>query len=423
MSQQSKPPSKDTDQDQPLTFIEALFKAIDSVARKIAHFAPLGRGLRNVMNAPGEGLISWEHVREIAFATLDMQRDMPEAIQPSMVDSYQRMLLDSQKEVAGYTKLKVSGLPERVEVFDQKDWIDANIVSFKFLFDPISERYVRMLEDLEAQQGVRSGRGARRFARTILSAQVGVIMGYLSRNVLGQFDLSLPEPEKGGKLYVVEPNVLRIQRELGMDGVDFRMWITLHEVTHSFEFHCNPWLRPYMMSSMQDYLNSIDWKGMARPDFFRKIRDRDVSEGDALKAGGLISIIATPEQRAILARIQAVMSVLEGYSNHVMDQVGMLLLPSYDEMKSRFDRRRESKSAAEKLFQRLIGINLKMQQYKIGQKFVDAVVEAEGIDFLNHVWERPDRMPTLDEIFNPQSWIDRTKAGTPPGRLRLVPNE
>lgn len=423
MADQPKPPSQDQRQDQPLTFIEALFRAIDSVARKIAHFAPLGRGLRNVMNAPGEGLISWEHVREIAFATLDMQRDAPEPIQPAMVEAYQQMLVDSQKEVAGYTKLEVSGLPERVEVFDQKNWIDANIVSFRFLFDPISERYVKMLADLEAQQGVQTGRGARRIARTVLSAQVGIIMGYLSRNVLGQFDLSLPEPEKGGKLYVVEPNVLRIQRELGMEPREFRMWITLHEVTHSFEFHCNGWLRPYMMSSMQEYLNSIDWKGIAKPDILRRMRQSRVSEGDALQAGGLINIVATPEQRAILARLQAVMSVLEGYSNHVMDQVGMKLLPSYDDMKARFDRRRDSKSAAEKLFQRLIGINLKMQQYKIGQQFVDAVVEAEGVDFLNKVWERSDRMPTMDEICNPQAWIERTKAGTPPGKLRLVPSE
>ncbi len=419
MSQQPEPP--DGSGGQPLTLIEALFKAIDSVARKVANFAPLGRGLRNAMNAPGQGLISWEHVREIAFATLDMQQETrPGPIPASMVESYQRMLRDSQKEVAGYTGLEVSGLPERVEVFSQKDWIDANIVTFRFLFDPISERYVKMLEELETEQGIATGHRARRFARAILSAQVGIIMGYLSRNVLGQFDLSLPEPDKGGKLYVVEPNVLRIQRELGVEPGEFRMWITLHEVTHSFEFHCNGWLRSYMMASMQEYLNSIDWKGMARPDYFRKARRRNVSESDALKAGGLISIVATPEQRAILARLQAVMSVLEGYSNHVMDQVGMTLLPSYDQMKARFDRRRESKSAAEKLFQRLIGMSLKMEQYKIGQKFVDAVVEAEGIEFLNRVWESSTRMPTLDEIGNPSAWIDRTRRGTAPSKLRLV---
>lgn len=422
MTEQPRPPGADRSPE-PLTFVEALFRAVDAVARRLANFAPLGRGLRNVIGAPGADLISWEHVREIAFATLEMQRETPGELRPSMVDRYQKMLVDSQEQVSGYTGLHVTGLPDRVEVFDQRDWIDANISSFKFLFDPISEKYVRMLSELEERQGVGSGRGARRFARTLLSAQVGIIMGYLSRNVLGQFDLSLPEPDKGGKLYVVEPNVMRIQREIAADPEDFRMWITLHEVTHSFEFHCNGWLRPYIVSSMQEYLNSIDWKGLARPDILRRMRGRAVGEGEALKAGGLINIVATPEQRAILARMQAVMSVLEGYSNHVMDRVGMSLLPTYHEMKKRFDRRRESRSSAEKLFQRLIGINLKMQQYRMGQQFVDAVVEAEGIGFLNRVWERSDRMPTMDEICNPPAWIERTRAGTPPGRLRLVPNE
>jgi coenzyme F420 biosynthesis associated uncharacterized protein len=390
------------------------------VARKVSHFAPLGRGIRNAMRAPSDGLISWDHVREIAFATLELQGEKPADIGDEMNAAYQQMLLEAQKQVAEYTKLVVSGLPESVEVFGQREWIDANIVSFRFLFDPISERYVSMLEELEAERGVRTGRSAQKVARTLLSVQVGIIIGYLSRNVLGQFDLSLPEPEKGGKLYVVEPNVRRIVGELGLEPMEFRRWITLHEVTHSFEFHSNTWLRPFMMSSMQDYLNSINWKGLAKPDFFRKMRRSGVGEGDALNAGGLISLVMTPEQRAILARLQAVMSVLEGYSNHVMDGVGKELLSSYEEMKARFERRRETKSGVEKLFQRLIGLNLKLEQYKIGQKFVDAVVASEGLDFMNHVWESSERMPTLDEINNPQAWIARVKSGGPPAKLRLV---
>jgi coenzyme F420 biosynthesis associated uncharacterized protein len=372
------------------------------------------------MRAPSDGLISWDHVREIAFATLELQGEKPAGVGDEMNAAYQQMLLEAQEQVAEYTKLVVSGLPESVEVFGQREWIDANIVSFRFLFDPISERYVSMLEELEAERGVRTGRSAQKVARTLLSVQVGIIIGYLSRNVLGQFDLSLPEPEKGGKLYVVEPNVRRIVGELGLEPMEFRRWITLHEVTHSFEFHSNTWLRPFMMSSMQDYLNSINWKGLAKPDFFRKMRRSGVGEGDALNAGGLISLVMTPEQRAILARLQAVMSVLEGYSNHVMDGVGKELLSSYEEMKARFERRRETKSGVEKLFQRLIGLNLKLEQYKIGQKFVDAVVASEGLDFMNHVWESSERMPTLDEINNPQAWIARVKSGGPPAKLRLV---
>ncbi|HEY5493391.1 MAG TPA: zinc-dependent metalloprotease [Candidatus Anoxymicrobiaceae bacterium] len=404
------------------SFLEAIFNAIDSVARRIAEFAPLGRGVRNAMRT-GDGLISWEDVRDIAAATLELQRNQPEAITPAIVEAYQHMLADAKVQVAAYTDLKVSGLPEKVDVFGHLDWIDANIVSFRFLFDPISRKYVEMLEEMQAEQGLRGGRRAQKFARGILSLQVGIIMGYLSRNVLGQFDLSLPEPEKGSKLYVVEPNVRRVDDELGLEPIEFRQWITLHEVTHSFEFHSNGWLMDYISSSMRQYLESIDLRGMARPDFFRRMREqkRGAGEGDALKAGGLISIVSTPEQRAILARLQGVMSVLEGYSNHVMDAVGKELLQTYEDMKKRFERRRENKSAVERLFQRLIGIDLKLQQYKLGEKFVNAVVDAEGLQFMNRVWENSDRMPTMEEINNPTAWIARIKSGRGPAKFTIVP--
>ena len=400
----------------PPTLLETLFNGIDAFARRVTSYRPLGRGVRNVMRSPGDGLISWDHVREIAVGALELQRDRPAAITDEMVGDYQLMLLDAQRQVAGYTGLVASGLPSAVEVFSQAEWIDANIVSFKFLFDPISERYVNLIEELEA--GRRGGGGARRAARAVLSVQVGVIMGYLARNVLGQFDLSIPEPQRGGRLYVVEANVERVQREMNLSPREFRQWITLHEVTHSFEFHCNGWLRPYLADSMQEYLNTLDWRGLSRPELLKKLRSRrpEIQGDDALRAGGLINIIATPEQRAVLMRLQAVMSVLEGYSNHVMDSVGKELLPSYETMKRRFDKRRESKSGAERLFQRLIGISLKLQQYKIGQAFVDAVVEQEGIEFLNRVWLNSDNMPDMQEVNSPAIWIDRMK-----GRIRPFP--
>jgi coenzyme F420 biosynthesis associated uncharacterized protein len=401
--------------EKPPTLLEKIFEGIDAVARRVVDYLPLGRGIRNVMRSTGDGLIGWDHVREIAVAALELQRYKPEPISPNTVGEYQRMLADAQRQVADYTGLQATGLPSEVEVFTQQDWIDANIVSFKFLFDPISERYVKLIEELEEQQG---GRGARRAARAVLSVQVGIIMGYLARNVLGQFDLSIPEPERGGRLYVVETNVDRVQREMNLEPREFRQWITLHEVTHSFEFHCNDWLRSYMAGSMKEYLDTINWRGLSRPDLFRKIRAErsNVADEDALQAGGLINIIATPEQRAVLARLQAVMSVLEGYSNHVMDGVGKELLPSYDVMKRRFERRRESKSGAERLFQRLIGISLKLQQYKVGQAFVDAVVGQEGIEFLNRVWLRAENMPALEEVQSPAIWIDRMK-----GKIRQFP--
>jgi coenzyme F420 biosynthesis associated uncharacterized protein len=389
----------------PPTLIGVLFNAIDSVARRIVSFVPLGRGVRKVFSVTPEGLIGWDHVAEIAHATLELQGEKPQPIPVHVMERYQEMLLAAQGQVADYTMLKASGLPERVLVFSQKDWIDANIVSFRFLFDPISEKYVRVLEEMGPGQGA----SVSRVAHGVLTIQVGIIMGYLARNVLGQFDLSLPEPEKGGKLYVVEPNISRVVLQMGFDPGEFRQWITLHEVTHSFEFQCNDWLRKHLSSSMQEYLRTIDWRGLSRPDFWRGSQQQQVSGEDALSAGGLISIISTPEQRAILARLQAIMCVLEGYSNHVMDRVGKELLSTYDDMKQKFERRREMKSGAEKLFQRLIGIDLKLEQYKLGQQFVDAVADREGLLFLNQVWKSPDNMPTMDEVRNPDKWIQRLK--------------
>lgn len=405
--------------DRPPTLLEMIFKGIDRVARRVVDYMPLSRGIRNVMRSRGDGLIGWDHVREIAVAALELQRDKPAPISEDMIDQYQNMLRDSQEQVAAYTGLAATGMPTMVEVFTQEDWIDANLASFKFLFDPISERYVKLIEEMEGEKSA-AGRSTRRIARSVLSVQIGIIMGYLARNVLGQFDLSIPEPERGSRLYVVENNVRRVELEARLEPREFRQWITLHEVTHSFEFHCNGWLREYLSSSMQEYLNGIDWRGLSRPDLFRKMREgrAGVKQDDALRAGGLISIIATPEQRAILCRLQAVMSVLEGYSNHVMDGVGKDLLPSYEEMKERFERRRESKSGAERLFQRLIGISLKLQQYKIGQAFVDAVVDEESVEFLNRVWVKAENMPTLDEVNSPAIWIDRMK-----GIIRNFPRQ
>ena len=391
--------------EEPPTFLEAVFNFLDSIARKVVDFMPLGRGIRNVVKSTPEGLIGWDHVREIAVATLELQREKPEPVSHYMTGQYQNMLQAAQHQVAAYTGLHAEGLPSAVEVFRQQDWIDANIGSFRFLFEPISEKYVGALSDL----GTGRAAGAHRMAHMMLTIQVGIIMGYLARNVLGQYDLSIPEPEKGGRLYVVETNMNRAQVQMGLDPREFRQWITLHEVTHSFEFHCNAWLRDHLSSSMQEYLKSINLRGIPRPDIFRGIRQGGVRREEALNAGGLISIMSTPEQREILNRLQAIMCVLEGYSNLVMDHVGKELLSTYATMKERFERRRETKSAAERLFQRLIGIDLKLQQYRLGQAFAEAVAEQEGISFLNIVWQGPEKMPTLDEIRRPGDWIERIK--------------
>ncbi len=384
------------------SLLELIFEGLDTIARRIASFAPLSKEIRNVIRSPSDEVINWEQVRDIAYATLELQKRKPQSLSIPMIEQYQVMLEAAKINVRDYTGLEAVNLPEKIMVFSQRDWIEANIPSFRYLFEPISRKYLDYVE--ETGYGNRAGE---RFVHTLLTIQVGVIMGYLARNVLGQFDLSLPEPEKGTKLYVVEPNVMRIQEQMSLDPREFRQWITLHEVTHSFEFHSNSWLRDYLFSSLREYLKNINIRIPAGTEAFRSVRQPKFTEDDIDFSGSVISIFTTPEQRRYLAKLHSTMCLLEGYSNHVMDVVGKQMLSTYQTMKQRFERRRQMKSNAERLFQRLIGINLKLEQYRLGQKFVEEVVEKKGIDFLNLAWQEAAYLPELKEIRNPSLWINR----------------
>ncbi len=386
----------------PKSLLEIIFEGLDSLARRIASYTPLGRQIRNVIRHPSDEVINWDQVRDIAIATLNIQKWKPPELSAPMIEQYQIMLETAERKVREYTGLNAENLPEKIEVFSQKEWIEANIPSFRYLFEPLSEKYLDYVE----KTGYRDKAGEK-IGHTLLTIQIGIIIGYLARNVLGQFDLSLPEPERGTRLYVVEPNVMRIQSQMSLDPREFRQWITLHEVTHSFEFHSNSWLKDYLFSTLQDYLQNINIKIPSGIEAFRSVRQSGVTDEDVYFSGSVISIFTTPEQRKYLAKLHATMCLLEGYSNHVMDNVGKEMLSTYQMMKERFEKRKQMKSSAERFFQRLIGINLKLEQYRLGQKFVEDVVKRKGIDFMNLVWKGAAYLPDMKEIRTPLLWINR----------------
>ena len=127
------------------------------------------------------------------------------------------------------------------------------------------------------------------------------------------------------------------------------------------------------------------------------------------REGGLVALVQTREQRAIMERVQAAMSVIEGYSEHVMDVVGASVLPAYEGLRAAMERRRRSRSAPERVLQRLLGFEMKMRQYEQGKRFCDAVVDQVGIEGLNAVWRTPADMPSPAELDDPAAWISRTR--------------
>jgi coenzyme F420 biosynthesis associated uncharacterized protein len=232
----------------------------------------------------------------------------------------------------------------------------------------------------------------------------------MSQRVLGQYEISLLQPEQPPRLLFVAPNLDKAIAELNVDRESFLPWITLHEVTHVFEFSGVPWLREHMAGLLREYLKTMEVRiesghagGLPSfPDPAKLV--------ETFREGGLAALVQTREQRDIMDRIQAVMAVIEGYSEHVMDAVGAEVLPAYEGLREAMERRRRNKSAPQRILEKLLGLDLKMLQYERGKRFCDSVAAKHGIEGLNVAWASPAALPSLSELDNPNAWFERASA-------------
>jgi coenzyme F420 biosynthesis associated uncharacterized protein len=346
-------------------------------------------------------LIDWEQARRFALRVSQWeQHGIPD--RAARREQYTRLVERSEPLIAEYLNVRLPEPISRVYVVDRREWLEANFTSFKVVFAPVEELYERL-------SGRQSGFGATlgQINGRIIGSQMGVLLGFLARRVLGQYDLSLlsPDPEVRGALYFVEPNINRVQQQLGLSDEDFRLWIALHEVTHVFEFEAYPWVREYFNDLLRQFLNQLSDQlsamGVGLPQLIGRLVGR--------QGGGQhwIERMLTPDQQQIFDKLQALMSLVEGYSNHIMNAIGGQLLPSFHQIEERIQQRQQARPLIEELFNRITGMDLKLAQYKQGEAFVNAVAERKGVEFINRVWERPEHLPTMAEIRNPQRWIAR----------------
>lgn len=301
--------------------------------------------------------------------------------------------------VSAYTGLVPAAAIPGPESVSRPEWIAANLRSMRVLMNPVVER----LGD-----GMGPLRGAVRAAGgVVIGAEIGVMVGYLGQRVLGQYDLVLLDAEAPTRLLFVAPNLEVAAGQLGADREELLTWVALHEVTHALQFGGVPWLREHLAGLIRELVAGLE----VSVDLRRSLRlpSSDDLRGmvDAVRGGDLISLVATPEQRATIDRLQATMAVIEGHAEHVMDAVGRDLLPSLSALRAALDRRRRTQSVVARFVNRLLGLELKMRQYELGKSFVDAVVEARGNDALAGLWTDPDALPTLAELHDPNSWVAR----------------
>ncbi len=282
-------------------------------------------------------------------------------------------------------------------VVDRPTWIARNADSMRDLLAPAVDELLARRSEFTPHPLVASIGGK------LTGGEAGALFAFLASKVLGQYDLA---PGGTPQLMLVAPNLLQVQRDLDLDAADFRAWVCLHEETHRVQFTAVPWLREHLIAGSRALVVDL----APDPDRLQELvkgvgaRLREaVSEGGL----GLADLLTTPEQRAELAQLTAVMSLLEGHADVVMDDVGPAHVPSVAVIRERFERRRDGVGLLDKVLRRLLGLEAKMRQYRDGARFVRAVQDQVGVDGFNAVWTAPDTLPSPAEIADPGAWVRR----------------
>ncbi len=237
--------------------------------------------------------------------------------------------------------------------------------------------------------------------------QAGAVIAFLSTAILGQYDPFTDD----GTLLLVAPNVVAVERALKVRPADFRMWVCLHEVTHRVQFSSSPWLSGYMRESIDMLSAEVDEPmseviGRVAEQLRKRRRGEEAPEDKGMI--GLVSAAASGPQREAIDRMLLLGTLLEGHADHVMDSVGPEVVPTVARIRKAFDHRREHHpSVIQRIMRALLGVDAKMAQYVRGKAFVDAVVDAVGMDRFNTVWTGPETLPRKDEIEEPGRWIAR----------------
>lgn len=294
--------------------------------------------------------------------------------------------------IRGFTDMEVTGFRSRPWVMARSEWIRANLSGLQRLLEPLAERILDGRPDRAA------------YKRKALGAQAGVLIGYVSRKVLGQYDVFLP-PDDEGLLYFVGPNVIEVERRFSLPPRDFRLWIAIHEVTHRVQFGSATWLQGYLSDQVNEYLDSVQLDSHELMNQLRRAVEEARAGGDWRGMGGVF-LLLTPEQRGMFMRMQALMSLLEGHASFVMNEVARDQVADVDRMRRALSARRRA-SNVERGFQKAIGFEQKIRQYDTGERFVRAIVERAGMSTFNLVWRSAGDLPTLEEIGEPERWLAR----------------
>ena len=317
---------------------------------------------------------------------------------------FDRYTAQAEDLVAECTGLRSLTGNARGRVTDRKGWIDANLASFQRLLRPITEKLGEKLAEGSAPT----------LGGKVAGAELGLMLGWMSTRVLGQYDLLVIEdenPEEQDIVYYVAPNVLALERRYAFPPQEFRLWLALHEVTHRAQFTGVPWMRKHFLGLVEATMDSVDPDPKRFMAAIQRMIEARKRGDDPLAQGGMMALFASEEQLEVINQVAGLMSLLEGHGDVTMDRAGRGLVPSAERFSRVLRQRRQNASGFTKVFQKLAGLEAKMKQYAEGEHFISVVEERGGAALLDRAWASPDNVPSIAEIRDPELWIARVGPG------------
>jgi len=372
---------------------------------------PLFREIQRVLMS-SSGPVNWELARQVGIASASFGTEDPA---PTDEDrrGFDEAVRVAELQVAGFTGLEAPPDIARVEAVRRGQWVQSNIEGLRALLEPAATKIGDAIASAQreampeqAQAGVAQLLG--QLSPLLLGAQVGTVLGTLAQQVLGQYDIAVPRPDGAGALLFVVPNIARFEKDWSLDPTEFRTWIAIHEVTHRFEF-ARPWALTRFRELIDDFTSTLT---LDLDELQERLAYLDPSNPEGMQemlAGqeNLFGAVMDDEQRLKLGRIQAFMTAAEGYGDHVMHALGAQMLPSYARIDEAMRRYRETEQV-DPVFERLLGIEVKREQYRLGRAFCDTAVELTDETTLARMWDSAEALPSMPELEEPRLWLARS---------------
>jgi coenzyme F420 biosynthesis associated uncharacterized protein len=347
--------------------------------------------------------VDWELAQRVAARTAPHDPFADSYHYDSLSPDFEELTAIAEAQVAETTGLHSLAGPARARVTDRTGWVSANIASFQRLLRPLTDRLDERVSSTPFAP----------VARRIAGAEVGMLLGWMSGRVLGQYDLLIIEdedPDDQDIVYYVGPNVLSLEKRFAFPPREFRLWLALHEVTHRAQFTGIPWMREHFLGLVESTVSAVDTDPKQLMDSISRVAASIRKGENPLDDGGIAVLFSNPEQRAVLEQVSGLMSLLEGHGDVTMDRAGADRIPNAARFGQVLRQRRQQGNVAVKLVQKLIGLEAKLKQYEQGERFIEQVEGAGGPELLERAWVRPENLPTIGEIRNPDSWIARVGA-------------